>query len=60
MIVIDRQPIPIYEIKCQECRSTIQYQKSEVSWCHITCPVCGMDNWANTTCPAFYQKEEET
>jgi len=51
MEVIERRPVPIYEVTCHECKSRIQYKASEVSLCHITCPVCGVSLWANTIKP---------
>lgn len=51
MNVLEKKPVPIYEVICFECKSKIQYKASEVSWCHITCPVCGVSLWANTTFP---------
>lgn len=59
MEVIERKPIPIYEVECYECHSKIQYKASEVSWCHIQCPVCGILLWANTICPVKMESEEE-
>ena len=52
MIVIEKKPVPIYEAMCCECKSKIQYKKSEVSTCHsIVCPVCGVSLWADTIQP---------
>jgi hypothetical protein len=45
--VIDRKPVPVYEIKCLECRSTIRYRAREVKWESLTCPVCGCPIWVN-------------
>ena len=59
MTVVDKKPVPIYEITCQECGSIIRYQASEVSWCHISCPICKVSNWANTICPVDYIDREE-
>lgn len=63
MEIIDRKPIPIYETICPECKSILQYKRSEVSVTgYITCPVCGVDVWANTIKPAKYNdktSEEE-
>lgn len=56
MEVINRQPIPIYEVTCPECQSVIRYKACEVSWCHITCPVCGVSVWANTVCPVTLEE----
>ena len=42
MTVADKKPVPIYEVVCHECKSKIQYKACEVSWQHITCPVCGV------------------
>lgn len=58
MEVIERKPIPIYEVTCRECKSKIQYKASEVSLCHITCPVCGMSLWANTISPVRVEESE--
>lgn len=55
MTVIEKKSVPIYEVQCIECKSKIQYKAAEVSWCHITCPVCGMFLWANTICPVKYE-----
>lgn len=57
MIVVDKKPVPLYEVECGECHSKIQYKKSEVTVCHIYCPVCGVYLWADTTTPIT--KEEE-
>ena len=59
MIVVEKNPIPIYEVVCCECKSKIQYKNSEVYYSHITCPVCGTSLWAMTINPVCYQKEEE-
>lgn len=55
MKIIDAQPIPIYENKCPECGSLIRYKACEVSFLHITCPVCGVAFWANTISPVAYE-----
>lgn len=60
MKVVERKSAPLYEIVCDECGSKIQYKKSEVSLSHITCPVCGMSMWANTTRPVCYDEEEKS
>lgn len=57
MTVIERKPIPIYEVECFECKSKIQYKKSEVFTCHITCPVCGVSLWADTINPVKMENE---
>ena len=51
MKVIDRKPVPYYELTCSECGSTIEYKASEVHNCHITCPVCETSLWASTCFP---------
>ena len=59
MIVTEKKPVPIYEVECIECKSKIQYRKSEVSFTsYITCPVCGMSIWANTILPVRYEEGE--
>ena len=58
MKVIERKPIPIYEVTCRECGSKIQYKASEVYYCHITCPVCGVSLWANTISPVRMEESE--
>lgn len=58
MIVVEKKPIPIYEVVCWECKSKIQYKNSEVFYSHITCPVCGTSLWAMTMNPVCYQETE--
>ena len=58
MTIIEKKPVPIYEVECIECKSKIQYKAAEVSWCHITCPVCGVLLWASTICPVKYEWTE--
>lgn len=60
MEVIDRKPIPIYEVICCECKSRIQYKASEVTLCHITCPVCGVSLWASTNFSVRMEVEHDT
>ena len=59
MKVIERKPIPIYEVICTECKSRLQYKASEVSWNHITCPVCGVSFWADEVHPVKMDEVEE-
>lgn len=59
MKVVERKPVPIYEVECCECHSKIEYIASEVSFSHITCPVCGVSNWAQTICPVRKDEAEE-
>ena len=54
MVVVEAKPVPIYEVECYECHSKIQYRKSEVFSCHITCPVCKMSIWADVKTPVDY------
>lgn len=54
MIVIDKKPVPIYEVECPECKSKIRYKKSEVHLVHITCPACGVSFWTYTVQPIPY------
>ena len=58
MEVVDKKPVPIYEVVCDECHSKIQYKACEVSLQHITCPVCGVGLWANTIRPVRYEDAE--
>ena len=51
MVIVERKPVPIYEVVCPECGSILEYTASEVSICHITCPVCNVSVWADTTNP---------
>lgn len=57
MIVVERKPIPIYEVECPECKSKIMYKKSEVFACNIQCPVCGVSIWASTIMPVMFLEE---
>lgn len=59
MRVVEKKPVPIYEVTCFECKSKIEYKASEVSWCHITCPVCGTMLWATTVSPKRFEEVEE-
>ena len=59
MEVVERKPVPIYEVSCFECKSKIWYKASEVYWGHITCPVCGTSLWAITIGPVCYKEAEE-
>ena len=56
MEVVDKKPVPIYEVECYECKSKIQYKACEVHWSHITCPVCGTSNWAETINPVRMER----
>lgn len=58
MVVVEEKLVPIYETTCGECKSKIQYKKSEVSFSYITCPVCGVAIWANTIRPVRYEEDE--
>lgn len=57
MFIVEKNPIPIYQVICHECKSKIQYKASEVHLCHITCPVCGMALWADTILPVRMEDE---
>lgn len=59
MIIIKKEPVPMYETKCYECKSVIRYKKSEARSSFITCPVCGVSIWADTTFPIEYYGEEQ-
>ena len=59
MEVVDRKPVPIYEVECHECHSKIQYRAVDVAWCHITCPVCGVSVWASTIAPVRMEEAQE-
>lgn len=58
MIVMEKKPVPIYEVTCYECKSKIQYRKSEVFTSYIQCPVCGVSLWADTIQPVRYEEDE--
>jgi RNase P subunit RPR2 len=55
MQIVERKPIPIYEVICFECGSKIRYKAAEVHYCKITCPVCNTLLWAMTTNPVTYE-----
>lgn len=59
MRVVERKPVPIYQVTCFECKSKIEYKASEVSLCHIICPVCGTALWASTLAPVRMEDEED-
>lgn len=54
MVIVKRNPVPVYEITCPECKSVIRYVKAEVFTSHIACPVCGVSAWADTIYPVEY------
>lgn len=58
MEVVEKKPVPIYEVTCYECKSKIRYKNSEVYYGHITCPVCRTSLWAMTILPVDYKEEE--
>lgn len=58
MQIVERKPVPIYEVTCFECGSKIRYKAAEVSYCHITCPVCRTLLWAMTISPVAYEYTE--
>ena len=58
MIVVEKKPVPIYEVTCYECKSKIQYKQSEVYYGHIQCPVCGVSLWASTILPVRYEESK--
>lgn len=60
MQIVERKPVPIYEVICFECGSKIRYQASEVNYSHITCPVCRTLLWAMTISPVAYEDTEPT
>jgi len=60
MEVVDRKPIPVYEVTCCECGSTIEYTRAETINCHIYCPICNTFLWAVPTVPKRYKDSNET
>lgn len=58
MIVVEKKPVPIYETECCECKSKIQYRKSEVITSDIKCPVCGVSLWADAIQPVRMEENE--
>lgn len=60
MEVVKRNPIPLYEIECPECKSVIRYKASEVDkFERITCPVCGMSFKVSTLFSITYKKRNK-
>ena len=59
MMIVDKKPVPLYELDCIECKSKIRYKKADVSWAgYLTCQVCGVSNWASVICPVTYEEGE--
>ena len=58
MTIVERKPVPIYEVVCFECGSRLRYHASEVHYCHITCPVCNTLLWAMTVSPVDYISDQ--
>lgn len=59
MLVVNKKPVPIYEVECHECSSIIQYKKSEAPGARIFCPVCGVILWVTTINPVRYEEATE-
>ena len=59
MIIVEKKPVPVYEVECYECKSRIRYKKSEVVNCQIKCPVCGVYMFAYTYSPVDMVDEVE-
>lgn len=59
MKVVEKKPVPIYEVTCFECQSRIEYKASEVHYSQITCPVCGTSLWVMTISPKRFDEVEE-
>lgn len=60
MEIIDRKSIPIYEAICPECKSVLQYKKSELHLGgYLTCPVCGDTVWGSAIKPVKYMDNSE-
>lgn len=55
MTVVERKPVPIYEVTCFECGSKLHYKKADVSNCFIKCPVCGVSTMAVPLDPIGYE-----
>ena len=55
MIVVEKKPVPIYEMECYECKSRLRYKAAEVSMCRVVCPVCGVPLWVATVSPVGYE-----
>ena len=61
MKVIEKKPVPVYQVKRYECGSIIQYTAAEVHYGQIIyCPVCKVSLWASTNHHACYETDEET
>lgn len=58
MIVVEKKPVPIYEMECYECKSRLRYKAAEVSMCRVVCPVCGVPLWAATVSPVGFEENE--
>ena len=56
MMVVERKPVPIYEVECEECKSKIQYRRADAPYSRITCPVCGLQIWACSIRPVRYEE----
>lgn len=59
MKVVEEKPVPIYEARCNECYSKIEFIASEVMWGHIDCPICGTTLWVSTVNPVGYESSKD-
>lgn len=51
IMVVKENSVPVYELKCCECKSIIRYTKADEHLGRITCPVCNMSNESFTVHP---------
>lgn len=58
MTVIERNPVPFYEVRCPECTSKIRFWASEVSYGQIQCPVCGIPVYVCASHPVGHELPE--
>ena len=41
--VVERKGVPVYEVECRECKSTLRYTRADMyTPAFIKCPVCGV------------------
>lgn len=58
MIVVKKNPVPIYEMECSECKSRLRFKAAEAMQGYIVCPVCGVHLWAAAVSPVGFEETE--
>lgn len=56
MEIVEKKPVPIYEMECRECGSRFRFVASEVTLSSIDCPVCKVSNFVVRSEPVAHEE----